>query len=331
MSHPFTCDIQTRVTTAMFVHGAGGTAAPRGPAFRGLMRYWLRAALGAVATPAELRRAEERVFGAPDPEKGRGVGLRVGGEPPRTGQKLLLPHHRSGVPREHPSPSSCILPGASFVVTLCEPAARGDEDALRAAAWSFWLAASLGGFGQRARRGAGSLQLGRIETGGRADFPPDGRIPGGTDQLAERLRRMVPRALSAIRRLVPGSAMAGAPVSPPPFPMLVLEPKGALDTSIVVAPLQATQEQDARAEVMRALRPHKSSVFGLPYMKPAHGDHSQRGRHASPLWVHLCPTSGGGFLAVYTVMLSQTARGIQQARMADLQAFLQSRGGTRVF
>ncbi len=165
--------------TPLFLGGSDprGTPELRPPSFRGALRFWLRALLGAGLGDGalqELREEETKVFGdanldsgspvivrvANSPQPGRftapqGVGLRyllfsmgLRERDPRTGQSTTIWR-------------DCFPPGSSFELILqtrTPGRSQAQEMALRRAGASLWLLVRLGGLGARSRRGGGSLR-----------------------------------------------------------------------------------------------------------------------------------------------------------------------------
>jgi CRISPR-associated protein Cmr1 len=148
----------------------------RAPSFRGLMRYWLRAAVAGLtnAQPVELkdvRDFERYIFGATD--EGSSVQVRVktilestekfekeGRSRDRvTGKDYLYwSMVKSGKGNNYKPSRYYFTHDTTLRVTL---SAHGHEDIqarkLECAIASFWLLISLGGLGSRSRRCAGSL------------------------------------------------------------------------------------------------------------------------------------------------------------------------------
>jgi CRISPR-associated protein Cmr1 len=297
--------------TPAFLHGAhrpsSGRSAPveaelRASSFEGLIRYWFRAALADHALlPGECSRKsysncgclpciEGRLFGSAD--HGRGLVFRIVDAVRATSQekKLLLPHKNS-------SPSPAIPAGTSFGLRIHLALVNQPEEHLRAATAAAWLAFSLGGVGQRSRRGAGSFAIRKID--GDPVGLPVAEGFAGVDDLANHLRTGIEVALRAIRAL-------GSPRPPgavPEFPMLT--PRAA---RVQVVPLEAREnEEKARSEIMCKLRDFKDPVFGLPHLLPAAGKPKVNGRHASPVWIRLVRLKDGQFAAVQTTLRSATA------------------------
>jgi len=187
-------DFDCEVLTPLFLGGAETRVRPelRAPSIRGAMRYWYRALLGgstllASATDEErltiLKQLEADVFGTTD--KGSAVAVLLHTDRPpeietfrkdraiRTPQGDFLPtgkdyllwsmaaSGRPGTPRYQPD-REYIKPGTRFRIRLQSRTAKGD-DALAKASAALWLLANLGGLGSRANRGAGSLEIEKVE------------------------------------------------------------------------------------------------------------------------------------------------------------------------
>jgi CRISPR-associated protein Cmr1 len=291
------------VTTALFMHGADprGQSELRPPAFKGQMRYWFRALAGAYYPLPTLHNLEDRLFGStmpdpsrPDPNKGNRLMVRL--TQPRfvdRDNRDLLPHQENERQR---GSKNAILQGNSFSLTLLTHRSNYTQADFDMVSWALWLAVNLGGFGQRSRRGAGSLRLLDINPSlSGLPFQPEFAT---IEDLGNYLRAGLQAAQGNVRRLtntstVPASILPGlaAPVVPPADPILaefpIIAPACA---AIRVASLSAQDEQQARLQVMRGLRGHKNVIFGIPYMRTGSGDAGYtEGRHASPLHLHLTP------------------------------------------
>jgi len=319
--------LKLRTETAMFLHGASKqTAELRAQAFEGAARYWLRAVLGqAAGGPAALKALEGRVFGSCD---AKGLAFHVPTLGATATESLpLLPHHKGNGNDDNPSYSACIPAGAALELII-RPTRRFDAEAmLRAGYCAAWLALHLGGVGQRSRRGAGGCRLLSVSGIGLDRLP----VPIMAESLADlhaRLSAGVCLARETLHRAAGLVTPTAAPRGLPGFPQL------RPGDSIVLTAVGAKDEQQARADVMRKLRPHKNAVFGLPYMKPANGESQIRGasaRHASPLWIRLLTLADGTFVSVNTVLRSSTPSGGPGAplKWSKMDACLTSSGESR--
>ena len=146
--------INLKTLTPLFLHGAETTDAPelRAPSIRGLMRYWFRAAMGGVIGDKNLnglRMLESELFG--DTEKSGAISIRINSPKIEKISKVpLLPHKNT--------PNRFAITDAEFKIIL----SGGQfvrESVWKAGIDSLLLAANLGGFGQRARRGYGDLEI----------------------------------------------------------------------------------------------------------------------------------------------------------------------------
>lgn len=131
----------------------------RGPSFRGILRYWLRAVLGATyPNPPELYKQETRILGST--EQGSKVTLRL--QPSKRMQaasdQWVMPERTSKGWRAR---YDAFPGGSSFRLTLSthpldKSGVLADDSALVKA---LFLMAHLGGLGKRARRGSGNLRV----------------------------------------------------------------------------------------------------------------------------------------------------------------------------
>jgi len=141
--------------TPLLLHGADNrTPELRPPSFRGVMRYWWRAALGGIIGDKNLQvlhELEGAVFGST--ERGSSISLRLKALDIQKTKADLLPHKGKFIP-------SGALEG-TFELVLTQPR---HDDALvwEATCASLELALTFGGVGQRSRRGYGTLRI--VET-----------------------------------------------------------------------------------------------------------------------------------------------------------------------
>lgn len=295
-----------QATTAMFMHGAGGSSGAaelRPPSIKGVLRYWFRAVAGAYFEPAELRKCEAEVFG--DTDSGAKLIVRVVEKTVSyPNQKpFLLPHKAQ--PNQK-SPSNAVAPNSRFDIVL--QSYPGAEKGFEAACWSLWVAINLGGFGQRARRGAGSLKLEKVEPsiqnmpvwrayqhiGNLADD-----LQSGLTQVCTTIAQLGNKGYNDLRKL---NEIENFPILAPDC------------AKIQVIELSANNEQKARSELMEVLHKieYKGPAFGLPfsvgqdpkrYVKMA--DRDKTDRHASPLHLHITQLPNNYYALVQTLMYSK--------------------------
>ena len=142
------CEFKLEAVSSTFIHGPDtkDKAQWRCSTFRGLSRYWFRALVGDLLDIDQLKMYEGKIFGFTDKkEQSQGIHFKISDEVCKHDKSYLLPHK---LPDKRASSSSALLPGSTCTVKFYSPF-PGDSciRELRAAAWSFWLAASLGGFG----------------------------------------------------------------------------------------------------------------------------------------------------------------------------------------
>lgn len=184
MSRTLTVTLET--VTPLFLGGADPRGAPelRAPAFRGALRYWLRAAQGGVlgGDLEAVRKAEAAVFGSTDEKSGGASAIAVRihelrpmhsqsfsalaeavkGQPKRAGLAYLLFAAR-GTQQEKERSG---LWGGSLELTLgVRPGAGNSEGAFTQACAAVWLLTHLGALGARSRRGAGAIQVVAVGSG----------------------------------------------------------------------------------------------------------------------------------------------------------------------
>lgn len=152
-------EVTLETVTPMFLAGANDKKPElRPPSVRGQLRYWLRAALGAVVGDdlAALKRAEAEVFGDTD-----GTGA--------VGVRVIQPNSNLETDRFNPLPHKSKMgsftgfkEGQRFQIQLIQRG--GDDSTWLAAISALLLMVSIGGLGRRCRRGWGTLRIIEIDT-----------------------------------------------------------------------------------------------------------------------------------------------------------------------
>lgn len=149
--------IEVKTITPMFMHGAiTNKIELRPPAFRGLMRYWFRAAMGGVIGDDNLeglKMVESVLFG--NTEEAGKIALRINSDEKALKSKPILPHKI--VDRNNPL-KNCLKEKEKFMIMLTSQQNTSDV-VWHAGVNSAIMAITFGGFGQRARRGFGALTI----------------------------------------------------------------------------------------------------------------------------------------------------------------------------
>jgi CRISPR-associated protein Cmr1 len=210
------------IVTPLFLGGAEPRGMPelRAPAFRGALRYWLRAALGGtIGTNIQaLQDSEASVFGSAGETTGgaSSVFLRI----IRGGSISSVSY--SDIAERDPSSRSYRKSGLAYLFFAARetrqeserkglmgsfelqistrPRAAVEGDVFRKAWGTLWLLTRFGGVGSRSRRGAGGVAVQRIEGDPRIvqDLPPLQIQAGSPQALVAELKE----GLQAIRRLL---------------------------------------------------------------------------------------------------------------------------------
>jgi CRISPR-associated protein Cmr1 len=178
--------VNLQTVTPMFLAGAEPRGEPelRPPAFRGAMRYWLRAALGGVMGDRDTERLyqlESQVFGSAADETGAAsaVNVRISwNEKPKSQKFQKQPTERiqhNGEFKNQPSGRDYLywsmseskkgeddwkqyfLPENKFDLILSTRPGVVADDSFRQAVAALWLLIQFGGVGSRSRRTAGSV------------------------------------------------------------------------------------------------------------------------------------------------------------------------------
>lgn len=229
--------VTLEAVTPLFLGGADPHGKPelRAPSFRGALRYWLRAALGGVLGDQDLdalRKAEAEVFGSAG---GSGstksaVAVRIGDvqlgsetysdmvgwnrERKHLGLPGLAYLFFAARPTKQEPERSALIGNFQLILSVW-PWAEQPEKRLQEAYASLWLLTHLGGVGNRARRGAGAIQV--IEQNGAVPFP---NLPLRIrSRTTEELARELGDGLREIRRAL-GFGSPASIQQPPSFDVL---------------------------------------------------------------------------------------------------------------
>ncbi len=159
--------IALTLASPLLLHGAApkGSAEIRPAPVRGLLRYWLRAALrGSGASTDDVREVEDRIFGSTAGDGGASqfrfeLRSKPGGKEPSGGSQdwFLLPHSTDERKRKGTTSKGYGCGGELELRWLARPGGRPQDRSLVEALLP--VAVALGGIGGRSRRGFGSLVM----------------------------------------------------------------------------------------------------------------------------------------------------------------------------
>jgi len=170
---------ECQTITPMLMHGADGSTAELRPAsIKGVLRFWWRAIHGNL-TLDELHKKEGEIFGSTE---GRSKVIIFPIEISKTEDFQIspTPHHQEGYCSEDDKSKNCFFRNNecqkakkktakiytfNLKIMVKENKYMNDEQLKNL----FILATTLGGFGQRSRRGFGSVQITKIDD---EDFTP---------------------------------------------------------------------------------------------------------------------------------------------------------------
>jgi CRISPR-associated protein Cmr1 len=304
-------ELELQTVTPLFLGGAEPRGQPelRPASVRGVLRYWLRAALGGVIGDNnldKLRRLEATVFG--ETERGSAVVVRLQGnlskmtnydlDRNQQGQQLRTGHNYFYYStRLKPNSRTPFTPGetdATLTLTTRLGVANAD-DALRKAAASVWLLTHLGGLGMRARRCGGSLQVASGSLSGLPELVVSA-------QTAADLQTHLATGLQQI------SAMMGS-LQYPPSDFGVLHPD--VCRIWVIADQSPWQTWKAAVNAMgnamktfRAGQPDRNrtnAIFGLPIHHAPYDIKQLAKRRSSPLCLRVTKLANGDHVGVATL------------------------------
>ena len=199
--------VRLEAVTPLLLGGANPKGSPelRPPSFRGVMRYWLRAALGGVIGDSNLEglhKLESAVFGSPD--VGSPISIRL--RPLNIGRSraYILPHKNKGR-------RDGLIGDLELVMTQTR---KQDTVIWNAACASLELALTFGGVGLRSRRGYGTLRI--VE----ASEPSIATFPKTFSGWKQHVSRVASSAIQAARALADaqGVPLSVLPVGPAVYP-----------------------------------------------------------------------------------------------------------------
>jgi CRISPR-associated protein Cmr1 len=301
------------VVTPLFLAGADGREPEMRPAsFRGALRFWLRALLGAQMgnDVKALYEAESRVFGNTNGASSIVVRTAAWNDSLKKGNRRVLPHSQQ---KTFTQPA--LAEGSQFTLTLT---ARPGQQLPGAALAALLLLLNLGGVGKRSRRGFGSLRVIEVEPEGVDELwvkqPMDG------EALAKHLQTVLNKAQSLV------NVSGGSPYvanALPDYPVL------SADHALILVckhPFTHAKHPYGQAMVdfwLKVLRqsPFKENQDQFGYAKRIDVvkiKKSQRKsiRRASPLILHLCRTQAGYHL-VLTALKSRLSHDPDYFQVGD--------------
>jgi len=280
-------DVTLETVTPLFLAGADPTGEPelRPASFRGVLRFWLRALVGArVDGVPGLREVESAVFGSTDLGSPVMVRTSAGAEPPlQIGERRFLPHKRWTSP--------AFAENGRFLLTLSPRTGLVRLPFQPIAALMLFL--NLGGLGRRSRRGFGSLRAVDVETDG-IDLPE-----GTLDLLAPKLidgaglADHISRVIGWTDETVGSTSRQKSTSTIPVYPVLASN-----HAKVLVCQHAFSTYQQAMADFWAVLRSDRYRKH-----KRAFGYIGRR-RRASPLILHI-GRSGRGYHLVMTAFRSE--------------------------
>jgi CRISPR-associated protein Cmr1 len=181
--------LKCKIIIPMFMSGADGRNPELRPSeFKGMMRLWWRA-MRADDNIEELRKNESKIFGGSGEEQGKSkVIIKVYPQPKKKDIEENIESEISdynGIKYLFYSTFSLKAKGEKIIRKYIKPYPHNfqfnielssyDEESFKNALASLWTAIYLGGFGTRARRGAGNIIVEAIDgSANELDFVPKG-------------------------------------------------------------------------------------------------------------------------------------------------------------
>jgi len=314
--------VTLKTVTPMFLAGADNRTPELRPAsFRGALRFWLRALLGAHIGDDQvaMRNAESAVFG--NTNGASPIVVRVSPRVPRADQlklargdrvyeRRVLPHSRD---KRKQFTKPAWAEDGQFTLTLATRLGLTELSAEAIAALLLLL--NVGGVGNRSRRGFGSLQVVNAKTEGLSEDESvisllDKSLTNGAD-LEKHLAGVLTWARKSVRS-GGGRPYAGSQV--PDYPILTDQHAKVL---VCREPFAAGHYHEAMINFWDRLRKPKyvrqETAFGRV----------RGGRRASPLLLHIAQSQAGHHL-VMTAFRSKPEP-LGQAGWSLIDEFLEER------
>jgi CRISPR-associated protein Cmr1 len=331
--------LHLETVTPLFLGGADPRGEPelRAASFRGALRFWLRALLGGMIGDKNLdalRQAEAAVLGSTETGASPVV-VRIrnlsGGAPIPfsaigSGKQGLAYLFFATRGTQNEPERKAIPAGSSFELELSLRTGTQDRDALPKAYAALWLLTHLGGLGARSRRGAGSLQVTRIQGNAPNLALPYLEIRASTPK---QLQTELQEGLSKLRKSTGGTASVGCPsrfdvLHPDVCKVWVVDKEFSSWEEALDAIGQRMQQfrsrrapdyQNAKNAVQgkHLTQPIERAAFGLPIvfyyrsLKGAKGtlEGERHDRRASPLFIHVTRLSSRKHALVLTFFQAQ--------------------------
>jgi CRISPR-associated protein Cmr1 len=339
-SRSLTVTLET--VTPLFLGGAEPRGAPelRGPAFRGAMRYWLRALVGAAGEQV-MRQYEDHLFGVGGEQATAGVvSLRLPTlQRAQTESYSKLVDKSPGIAylwfaargtKREPE-RYAILP-TTFNLEMSFPRSKQPAQDLEQAVAVLWLLTRLGGIGTRSRRFAGGVQVANVQSAHHSQsfvsrLPFRATSPRElADDIAEGIRAA--RRIFAIQQLADPAPDQFDVLHPDRCQIFVLEQdfeswqNAVEEIGHVYRSFRALRQPDynvvktAMTSRNNLQGPVRRAAFGLPIpffyrslnnrtatLQAAvrQGNNiSKIDRRASPLWMRAVKLSNGKYAVVFT-------------------------------
>lgn len=301
MENRRTLTITLETVTPLFLGGAEAqdrTKRPapelRPPAFRGALRYWLRAALGGVISDRNLEglhTLESAVFGSTD--YGSPIHIRLP-DPLRlqSGEEKILPHKDGSQAGQR----KAFKAGQKLELIMSQWRSR-DEAVWNAACATLNLTLVFGGVGLRSRRGYGTLRV--VQSSNPVLVPV---TPITLEGWQQHIKQVAENAVASIRDLAHARGVSPINLSAGPARYPCATRMGL----IRLCPLKETAS--AMAAVVQFMK-------GVPRI-PALGGISPR--QASPLWMRPIQLD-----KQYGLLLTVVASQFNGANYSDVQSLLE--------
>jgi len=290
MEKPKTVTVTLETVTPLFLGGPDprGTPELRAPAFRGALRYWLRAILGGVIGDNNLtglHKVESIVFGST--EYGSPVQIRLRGTLQSSDEKILP--HKDG---KQAGRRKGFKAGQRAELVMHQ-LRSADETVWHAACAALNLALTFGGVGLRSRRGYGTLRV--VQSSNPALVP---LAPNTLESWRQHVKEVTEKAVASARELASAQnvAVVDLPKGPARYPCATRQGLTR------ICELKAASAMAAVTRFMQEV-PKSRALGGI------------NPRQASPLWVR--PIQLGNQYGLLLTVLASNFNGANYNTVRD--------------
>lgn len=281
-------ELKLEAGTPLFLTGADGKIPElRSASFRGALRFWLRALLGAyIGNDIErLQNEESAIFGSTNGSSPVIVHSKSWTKSLKEEDRRVLPHSKD---RGKMFKSPAFIEGSQFALKIS--VRRGRPDIPKKAIAALLLFLNFGGIGKRSRRGFGSLRVINILSDNLApSIDPYflNTIPADGIALVEHLKEVLTWTFDVVDIDYKSGSSFGSHQLPL-YPLF-----SSYNAKILVC-----QHAFSRSDYQQAMVDFWNKLRSNPFRSNRAYGYANGGRRASPLILHIWPTQAGHHLVL---------------------------------